>query len=98
MRADEVVERACSLLVSAHRVVSASPVICARRANRQISVQPHSQKYSGSLLPQITCISFASRPNTGALRDRHERRAGDAMDAARQRRMTLLADGEVVWS
>jgi hypothetical protein len=38
-------------------------------------------------------------PHRGAFRDRHERRAGDAMDASFvKRRMTLSADGEVVWS
>jgi hypothetical protein len=40
-------------------------------------VQSLSQKYSGSLLTQITSISIASRPDTkGAFRDRHERWAG----------------------
>jgi hypothetical protein len=45
-------------------------------------VQPHSQKYSGSLLRQITCITLAiPAQHRGAFRDRHERRAGDAVDA-----------------
>jgi hypothetical protein len=49
-------------------------------------VQPASQKYSGSLLTQITSSSSPSRPNTtGAFRDRHERRAGDAVDAVAPR-------------
>jgi hypothetical protein len=42
-----------------------------------LPVESLSQKYSGSLLTQITFISFASWPDTkGAFRDRHERRAG----------------------
>jgi hypothetical protein len=62
-------------------------------------VQPPSQKYSGSLLTQISSTSLAIPAHTqGAFRDRHGRRAGDAMDAACQGRMTLRADGEVVWS
>src|ERR1700677_1208687 len=40
-------------------------------------VQSSSQKYSGSLLTQITSISAAVPTHTqGAFRDRHERRAG----------------------
>jgi hypothetical protein len=40
-------------------------------------VQSPSQKYSRSLLTQITCISLAIPAHTqGAFRDRHERRAG----------------------
>jgi hypothetical protein len=36
---------------------------------------------------------------TGAFRDRHERRAGDAMDAGGAAdESAYLADGEVVWS
>ena len=53
--------------------------------DRQISdlpVQPSSQKYFHSLLTQITCyISRHPGPHQGAFRDRHERRARDAMDA-----------------
>src|SRR6202051_1464238 len=45
-------------------------------------VQPPLQKYSRSLLAQITPTSPAIPAHTqGAFRDRHERRAGDAMDA-----------------
>jgi hypothetical protein len=44
-------------------------------------------------------ISRHPGPHRGAFRDRHERRAGDAVDAGDvKRRMTLRADGEVVWS
>src|SRR6204780_5502278 len=40
-------------------------------------VQSSSQKYSGSLLTQITCISLAIPAHTqGAFRDRHGRRVG----------------------
>src|ERR1039458_9042145 len=47
-----------------------------------LPVQSSSQKYSGSLLTQITSPSPAIPAHTqGAFRDRHERRAGDAMDA-----------------
>jgi len=47
-----------------------------------LPVQPPSQKYFRSLLTQITCISLAiPAQHRGAFRDRHERRAGDAVDA-----------------
>jgi hypothetical protein len=39
------------------------------------------KEYSASRSAQITGVSIASRP-TGAFRDRHERWAGDAVDAA----------------
>jgi hypothetical protein len=46
------------------------------------AVQSPLQKYSRSLLTQITCTSFAiPGPHRGAFRDRHGRRAGDAADA-----------------
>jgi hypothetical protein len=63
-------------------------------------VQPPSQKYFGSLLSQITSTSFAIPAHTqGAFRDRHGRRAGDAMDAGGAAdESAYLADGEVVWS
>jgi hypothetical protein len=52
------------------------------RIKLMLPVQSSSQKYFPSSPTQITSMSFASRPNTtGAFRDRHERRAGDAMDA-----------------
>jgi len=45
-------------------------------------VQPRPQKYSCSRLTQITSISLAvPAQHRGAFRDRHERRAGDAVDA-----------------
>jgi hypothetical protein len=44
-------------------------------------VQSPSQKFLYSLLTQITSISRASRPFGGAFRHRHERWAGDAVDA-----------------
>jgi hypothetical protein len=37
-------------------------------------------------------------PVRGTLRDRHERWARDAMDAARHQTNDAIADGEVVWS
>ena len=56
----------------------------ARRANQQIPVQPHSQKYFASPVGQI--ISTSSRhpvPRRGAYHDRHER--WDGMRWTRQR-------------
>jgi hypothetical protein len=37
-------------------------------------------------------------PHKGAFRDRHERKARDAMDANGATDESTLADGEVVWS
>jgi hypothetical protein len=36
----------------------------ARRANHRLAVQPSREKYSGSLLTQITCTSFAIPAHT----------------------------------
>ena len=45
-------------------------------------VQSFAQKYSHFLLTQITCISLViPAQHRGAFRDRHERKARDAMDA-----------------
>jgi hypothetical protein len=56
------------------------------RIKLMLPVQSSSQKYFPSSPTQITSMSFASRPNTtGAFRDRHERRAGDAVDAVAPR-------------
>jgi hypothetical protein len=43
-------------------------------------------------------ISRHPGPHKGAFRDRHERRAGDAMDADALLTRCAEADGEVVWS
>src|SRR5277367_6193798 len=61
------------------------------------AVQSCLKKYFPSRLRQITSISFASRPFGGAFRDRHERWAGDAMDADALLTRCAEADGEVVW-
>ena len=62
-------------------------------------VQLRLQKYFGSLLTQISSTSSAvPGPHKGAFRDRHERRAGDAMDADALLTNSADADGEVVWS
>jgi hypothetical protein len=63
-------------------------------------VQPHLQKYFCFRLTQITSASPAIPAHTkGAFRDRHGRRAGDAMDAGGAAdESAYLADGEVVWS
>ncbi len=67
-------------------------------------VQSPLQKYSRSLLTQITCISMAVPSHTGAFRDRHGRWARDAVDAIATQRKDFArtngadADGEVVWS
>ena len=58
-------------------------------------------------LPKIFPFSFdpnqlyilrRPRPHKGAFRDRHERRAGDAVDADALLTNGADADGEVVWS
>ena len=65
-------------------------------------VQPCSRKYSASRLPQITRTVSAVPAREGAYRDRHGRRAGDAMDAVVSgaiiaRTNDAAAYGEVVW-
>jgi hypothetical protein len=52
---------------------------------------------------EIVSMFGRPAPARGALRDRHERRTRDAMDAMGQRTVfvrttDLIADGEVVWS
>ena len=55
---------------------------CPTRQISESHVQPCLQKYFRSLPTQISCISLAIPAHTqGAFRDRHERRARDAMDA-----------------
>ena len=66
-------------------------------------VQPFLQKYSGFLFTQITSTSIAIPHRVGAYRDRHERWCGmrwtrHVRRAVARGRMTLRADGEVVWS
>jgi hypothetical protein len=61
-------------------------------------VQPFTQKYSASRLTQIKSISVAVPAHRGAFRDRHERWAGDAVDAAARETGEFAAYGEVVWS
>ena len=64
-----------------------------------VCVQPPLQKFFRSLLRQITCISFAIPAHT-------EGRFAIVTDVGQgmrwtqhvKRRMTLRADGEVVWS
>ena len=48
--------------------------------------------------PNHLHIRARSRPHKGAFRDRHERRAGDAVDADALMTNGADADGEVVWS
>ena len=71
-----------------------------KRINAIWVVQSPSQKYFRSFPTQITCISLAIPAHTeGAFRDRHGRRAGDAVDAGGAKDEGVdLADGEVVWS
>jgi hypothetical protein len=69
------------------------------RINPVIPVKAHLQKYSDFPKTQIRFISTAvPAQQRGAFRDRHERRARDAVDAGGARTEALLADGEVVWS
>jgi hypothetical protein len=79
----------------------------ARRANHPVDYVSES---SNRLVALLKKFRFALPPNQqyipcrpaslrGAFRDRHERRARDAVDAhSAQRRSALAADGEVVWS
>jgi hypothetical protein len=63
------------------------------------AVQSASQKYSlFSFDPNHLHIFRIPAQHRGAFRDRHERRAGDAMDAVALLTKAFLADGEVVWS
>ena len=63
------------------------------------AVQSRSQKYSlFSFDPNHLHIFLIPAQHRGAFRDRHERRAGDAMDAVALLTKAFLADGEVVWS
>ena len=67
-------------------------------------VQPLLQKYSVLFDPNQFYIVRHPGPHRGAFRDRHGRRAGDAMDAGSTQRKDFArtngadADGEVVWS
>jgi hypothetical protein len=73
--------RATGVKLSALNCVRRNAVLL-RRINVIWAVQSPSQKYSRSFLSQITCLSFAiPAQHRGAFRDRHGRRAGDAMDA-----------------
>jgi hypothetical protein len=56
------------------------------------------QKYRFPSDPNHFISHAVPGPHTGAFRDRHERRAGDAMDADALLTNGADADGEVVWS
>jgi hypothetical protein len=73
--------------------------LIARRANQQIAVQPYQQKYSASLPGQIIS-SFRAIPSRkrGVSRSSRTLGAGCGGRGNVKRRMTLRADGEVVWS
>ena len=60
-------------------------------------VQPHPQKYSCFISPQITGVWLPSRPERGALAI-VTNVGRDAVDAAALLTNGAKADGEVVWS
>jgi hypothetical protein len=66
--------------------------------NADSTVQSPAQKYSALPVGQIISIT-SRRPglDRGALRDRHDSLARDAMDATVHETNALVADGEVVW-
>jgi hypothetical protein len=69
----------------------------ARRFNVDSIVQPFAKKYSTSVFQNHMICFPPSRAHRGALRDRHERGARDAMDATHRETNDVVADGEVVW-
>ena len=72
----------------------------ARRANQGFArpVLP-AKIFPFSFDPNHFYIVRVPAHTTGAFRDRHGRRAGDAMDAGGAKdESAYLADGEVVWS
>jgi hypothetical protein len=81
------------------KIGSRSRLIVAGRANRRLAVQPLSQKYSGSLLTQITCTSLAIPARTEG-RFAIVTDVGQGCDGRRRRidERAYLADGKVVWS
>src|ERR1700737_4430016 len=67
-----------------------------KRINLICPVQSHLQKYFCFCLTQITSISPAIPSHRGAFRDRHGRRARDAVDAAALRACVIA--GRVLWA
>jgi len=73
-----------------------------KRFNLIWVVQSPVKKYSALRRPQISGFLVAIPAREGAYRDRHGRRAGDAMDAAASGAIIALTNdaaayGEVVW-
>jgi hypothetical protein len=63
------------------------------------AVESPLQKYSHSLLTQITSTTLAIPAHTkGAFRDRHGRRVGMRWTPMARKTNALEADGEAVWS
>jgi hypothetical protein len=69
------------------RVMRKLPVVPICRMRAALSKDPNQQ--------HICAVPLSQK---GALRDRHERRKRDAMDAAARATSAAEADGEVVWS
>jgi hypothetical protein len=61
-------------------------------------VQSQALKYSDSGFQKNMIVSLRPAPTRGALRDRHECRVRDAMDAKYRQTCDIDADGKVVWS
>src|SRR6516165_10880583 len=82
---------ASDLPISKAKTVHACHAQIARRANL-----PHAR----DVVERPKSTAHLRRPafTKGALRDRHERRKRDAMDAAARATSAAEADGEVVWS
>jgi hypothetical protein len=71
----------------------------ARRANRPLACPaPFAKIFPLPFEANHLLISGIPAQHKGAFRDRHERRAGDAMDADALLTRCAEADGEVVWS
>jgi hypothetical protein len=64
----------------------------------RINVNTQNKKYSAFRVGQITGTYLPVFAHQKGVRDRHERRAGDAMDAAVSRTNGTAAYGQVVWS
>jgi hypothetical protein len=68
------------------------------RFNSESVVQSTAQKFFASVFRKYVVQFLPSRAHKRALRDRHECRARDAMDATTRATSAVDADGEGAWS